>query len=98
MKDFRNYKSETIGLPQFDKIRNDGRLLMEYVRGSSAYGTNIEGISDVDTGGVYICTINELLGYNIINVVSTRAQRVLNKKRRRGYDWQQKIGYIEFDY
>ena len=52
MKDFRNYKSETIGLPQFDKIRNDGRLLMEYVRGSSAYGTNIEGISDVDTGGV----------------------------------------------
>lgn len=64
MKDFRNYKSETIGLPQFDKIRNDGRLLMEYVRGSSAYGTNIEGISDIDTGGVYICTINELLGYN----------------------------------
>ena len=64
MKNYNCYKSETHGLPQFDKIRNDGRLLMEYVRGSTAYGTNIEGISDVDTGGVYICTINELLGYN----------------------------------
>ena len=64
MKNYNCYKSETHGLPQFDKIRNDGRLLMEYVRGSTAYGTNIEGISDIDTGGVYICTINELLGYN----------------------------------
>ena len=64
MKDYKDFKAETVGLAQFDKIREDGRLLMEYVRGSTAYGTNIEGISDVDTGGVYLCTINELLGYN----------------------------------
>ena len=63
MKDYKDFKAETVGLAQFDKIREDGRLLIEYVRGSSAYGLTTP-TSDVDTGGVYLCTINELLGYN----------------------------------
>lgn len=45
----------------FDIIRNDGRLLYEYIRGSHLYGLNTEQ-SDVDTSGVYMCTRNELLG------------------------------------
>lgn len=63
MKNYKDFKAETVGLAQFDKIREDGRLLIEYVRGSSAYGLTTP-TSDVDTGGVYLCTINELLGYN----------------------------------
>ena len=34
MKDYKDFKAETVGLAQFDKIREDGRLLIEYVRGS----------------------------------------------------------------
>ena len=45
----------------FDIIRNDGRLLYEYIRGSHLYGLNTEQ-SDVDTSGVYICTRDELFG------------------------------------
>lgn len=45
----------------FDIIRQDGRLLYEYVRGSHLYGLNNED-SDVDTSGVYACTENELFG------------------------------------
>ena len=45
----------------FDKIRDDGRLLYEYIRGSHAYGLNVE-TSDIDTSGVYVCNSNELLG------------------------------------
>lgn len=48
-------------MTNFDKIRDDGRLLYEYIRGSRLYGLNNED-SDVDTGGVYICTKEELLG------------------------------------
>ena len=45
----------------FDIIRNDGRLLYEYIRGSQLYNLNTLD-SDVDTSGVYICTKEELLG------------------------------------
>ena len=45
----------------FDIIRNDGRLLYEYIRGSQLYNLNALD-SDVDTSGVYICTKEELLG------------------------------------
>ena len=45
----------------FDIIRNDGRLLYEYIRGSQLYNLNTPD-SDVDTSGVYICTKEELLG------------------------------------
>ena len=48
-------------MTNFDIIRNDGRLLYEYIRGSHLYGLNNED-SDVDTGGVYVCTRNELFG------------------------------------
>lgn len=45
----------------FDTIRNDGRLLYEYIRGSHLYGLNTES-SDVDTSGVFFCTREELFG------------------------------------
>ncbi len=45
----------------FDMIRNDGRLLYEYIRGSHLYGLNNED-SDVDTSGVFVCTSDELFG------------------------------------
>ncbi len=48
-------------MSEFDKIRNDGRLLYEYIRGSHLYGLNTE-VSDVDTSGVFICTAEQLLG------------------------------------
>lgn len=39
-------------MTNFDIIRNDRRLLYEYIRGSHLYGLNNE-LSDVDTSGVY---------------------------------------------
>ena len=48
-------------MTDFEIIRNDGRLLYEYIRGSHLYGLNNE-YSDVDTSGVYICTKEELFG------------------------------------
>ena len=48
-------------MTNFDVIRNDGRLLYEYIRGSHLYGLNNE-FSDVDTSGVYVCTQDELFG------------------------------------
>ena len=45
----------------FETIRNDGRLLYEYIRGSHLYGLNTPD-SDVDTSGVFISTKEQLLG------------------------------------
>lgn len=48
-------------MTEFNKIRSEGRLLYEYIRGSQLYGLNTE-TSDVDTSGIYVCTREELLG------------------------------------
>ena len=48
-------------MTNFDIIRNDGRLLYEYIRGSHLYGLNNDD-SDIDTSGVYACTKDELFG------------------------------------
>ena len=48
-------------MTNFEIIRNDGRLLYEYIRDSHLYGLNNE-FSDVDTSGVYVCTPEELFG------------------------------------
>lgn len=45
----------------FDDIKNSGRLIYQYIRGSHAYGLNVE-TSDIDTGGVYITDNKRLLG------------------------------------
>lgn len=45
----------------FEIIRNEGRLLYEYIRGSHLYGLN-NADSDIDTSGVFICTHDQLLG------------------------------------
>lgn len=45
----------------FDKIREDKRLLYEYVRGSHLYNLNTPE-SDIDTSGVYIATKDSILG------------------------------------
>lgn len=48
-------------MTEFDKIRNEGRLAYEYIRGSQLYNLNTSS-SDIDTGGVYLCTRDELYG------------------------------------
>ncbi|MGN1256672.1 MAG: DNA polymerase beta superfamily protein [Bacteroidaceae bacterium] len=48
-------------MTNFDLIRQEGRLLYEYVRGSHLYGLNTPQ-SDVDTSGVFICRPDDLLG------------------------------------
>lgn len=48
-------------MTNFDIIRQDGRLLYEYIRGSHLYGLNNED-SDIDTSGVFACTCEELFG------------------------------------
>lgn len=48
-------------MTEFDRIRNSGRLAYEYIRGSRLYNLNTPA-SDVDTGGVYLCTRDELYG------------------------------------
>ncbi len=48
-------------MSNFDIIRNDGRLLYEFIRGSHLYGLNNE-YSDIDTSGAYVCTKEELFG------------------------------------
>lgn len=48
-------------MTDFDIIRQEGRLLYEYVRGSHLYGLN-NADSDIDTAGVYACTRDELFG------------------------------------
>jgi len=45
----------------FEDIRQARRLIYQYIRGSHAYGLNVE-TSDVDTGGVYITDNERLLG------------------------------------
>ena len=44
------------------EVKDSGLLAYEFVRGSTLYNTNIEGISDVDYGGVYIASTETLLG------------------------------------
>lgn len=46
----------------FDKIREQGLLLYEYVRGSQSHGLATE-TSDVDTGGVYIAPVSEFFSF-----------------------------------
>lgn len=48
----------------FDDIRKEGLLIYEYIRGSHAYGLNKEN-SDIDTAGVYIEPIEQILGLGI---------------------------------
>ena len=60
----KNFIPPTVGIHVFDKIRNENRLLIEYVRGSTLYGLNTPE-SDIDTGGIYICEPKDILG--IIN-------------------------------
>jgi predicted nucleotidyltransferase len=45
----------------FQDIKDRGLLLYEYIRGSQAFGLATE-TSDVDTGGVFMCPIDSLLG------------------------------------
>ena len=45
----------------FQDIKDKGLLLYEYIRGSQAFGLATE-TSDTDTGGVFMCPIESLLG------------------------------------
>lgn len=57
----RGNRKLTLIMTNFEIIRNDGRLLYEYIRGSHLYGLN-NADSDVDTSGVYVCTRDQLFG------------------------------------
>lgn len=48
----------------FNDIRSEGLLIYEYIRGSHAYGLN-KSNSDVDTAGVYIEPIEQILGLGL---------------------------------
>jgi predicted nucleotidyltransferase len=48
----------------FQDIKDNDLLLYEYIRGSQAYGLATE-TSDVDTGGVYISPITDIIGLGI---------------------------------
>ena len=48
----------------FETIKEQGLLLYEYVRGSQAYGLATEK-SDVDTGGVYMSPITDIIGLGV---------------------------------
>ena len=48
-------------MTNFEIIRQEGRLLYEYIRGSHLYGLNNKD-SDVDTSGVFACTLDEFYG------------------------------------
>ena len=45
-------------------LRDSGRIIHEYVRGSHLYGLNVE-TSDRDTGGVYLADTREVLGLGL---------------------------------
>lgn len=45
-----------------EEVKEKGLLAYEYVRGSTLYNTHIEGVSDVDYGGVYILPNDKVLG------------------------------------
>ena len=45
------------------EVEEKGLVAYKYIRGSALYGTMIEG-SDVDTSGVYIAPIEEILGFD----------------------------------
>ena len=45
-----------------DDLRKSNLIIYEYIRGSHAYKLNIEGQSDIDVGGVFICPPDTLYG------------------------------------
>lgn len=49
-----------------EKIKEkNGILLYHYIRGSVSQGTAIKGLSDTDTGAVYMCAIDDLIDLGI---------------------------------
>lgn len=48
-------------MSQFDTITKEGRLLYRYIRGSHLYNLNTS-TSDLDEGGVFMCTRDEFFG------------------------------------
>lgn len=50
----------------FEDIRKNDLLLYEYIRGSQAYGLqNTNGTSDVDMGGIFMASAEQLLGLGL---------------------------------
>ena len=45
-----------------EELREQGLIAYEFVRGSWAHGIAVEGKSDIDIGGVFICPKEKLLG------------------------------------
>lgn len=62
-------------MTSFEKIRQEGRLLYEYIRGSHLYGLNNKD-SDIDTSGVFACTRDESIGYRGVIKMDARADEI----------------------
>ena len=56
-------------------LKENNLILYEYVRGSWAHGIGIEGVSDIDIGGVFYLPLDNLLGLN-----SNYVEQVSDKK------------------
>lgn len=56
----------------FEIVKNDNRLLYQYVRGSYCHGIAVEGKSDIDRGGIFIARKKDLLdlGFNYQSQIS----------------------------
>lgn len=53
----------------FENIRNEGRLLYEYIRGSQSHGLATE-TSDVDTGGIYIASFEKFCANEVEDTIA----------------------------
>ena len=65
-------------------VKNNGSLIYAYIRGSHAYGLNVE-TSDIDTGGIYIANNKDLLslpGYYKDQVSDEKNDNVVYEVRK----------------
>jgi len=56
--------------PKIQSLKDNNKIIFETYRGSYVYGTYIEGKSDKDISGIYMSTIDEILGFDYKNQVS----------------------------
>jgi hypothetical protein len=63
---FRIFAKKNEIMDTFETIKQDNRLLYQYIRGSWAHGVAIEGKSDIDRGGIFLAKKKDLidLGFN----------------------------------
>ena len=56
--------------PNIQKLHDNNQIFYQVYRGSYVYGTYIEGRSDKDIGGIYMSTLDDVLGYGYNQQIS----------------------------